>query len=173
MKKKFLLVLFVMFGSLIFAQTKVIKSNNGTAQFENKEMWINVVLVNDLKSTINAWNSVSENETPGIRATTKISLENSFIAPFIVYKINSEKISQIYYDCELIEIDGKTSEYKGSKLLFWKNKPQNTNLMYSVAQNYGWGFDETDPEGEYIIRIKIYTDKKQLTEFQLPFTFSK
>ena len=107
MKKKFLLILFVMFGSLIFAQTKVIKSNNGTAQFENKEMWINVVLVNDLKSTINAWNSVSENETPGIRATTKISLENSFIAPFIVYKINSEKIFQIYYDCELIEIDGK------------------------------------------------------------------
>lgn len=162
-----------MFGSLIFTQAKVIKSNNGMAQFESKDVWVNVILVNDLKSTINAWNSVPESEVPRIRSTTNVSLENNFIAPFIVYKINSEKISQIYYDCELIEIDGKTSEYKGSKLLFWKNKPQNKNFMYSVAQNCGWGFDETDPEGEYIIRIKIYTDKKQITEFQLPFTFSK
>ena len=171
MKKSFLLVLFVMFSSFIFAQTKIIKSDKGTAQFENKDVWINVVLVNDLKSTIAAWNSTSENDAPGIRSTAKISLENSFIAPFIVYKINSDKISAIYYDCELVKPDGTTSKYKGNQLVFWKHKPENKNLIYSVAQNYGWGLDETDSEGEYIIRIKVYNDTEQITEFQLAVTF--
>ena len=162
-----------MFSSFIFAQTKTIKSNKGMAQFESKDVWVNVILVNDLKSTIKAWDSVSESEAPGIHSTTKVSLENNFIAPFIVYKINSDKISSIYYDCELIKANGKVSLNKGNKLVFWKEKPENINLIYSVVQNYVWGLDETDPEGEYTIRIKIYTDKKQLTEFQLSFTYSK
>lgn len=65
-----------MICSFLFAQTKTVKSDKGNAQFENKDIWINVVLVNDLKSTINTWNSMTENEAPKIPLTTKTSLEN-------------------------------------------------------------------------------------------------
>ncbi len=173
MKKLFLSILLITICSFLFAQTKTIKSDKGQAKFENDDIWIGAVLVNDLKSTINEWNSIPENAAPKILSTTKASLDNNLIVPFIIYKLNTEEISSMYYDCELVKPDGSKSKSKGSKLVFWKSKPQNINLFYSVVQNCGWSLDETDPEGEYIIKIKAYSDKKEITEFQLSFTFTK
>ena len=66
MKKLFLSILLITICSFLFAQTKTIKSDKGQAKFENDDIWICAVLVNDLKSTVNEWNSIPENAAPKI-----------------------------------------------------------------------------------------------------------
>lgn len=169
----FILVLLSLFlASCVSLQDATI-STTGTVQFSDESIDVLVILVNDLKAAINNWNSVPENKAPITKSTQTVSLENNSIAPFIVYAIRNQSSYPIYYDCELVKPHNMHSKFKGEKLFLCKQQPKRGDLFYLASQNYGWSLDETDPDGEYTILIKIYTDKNIIREFRMNFTFRK
>lgn len=173
--KKFCLILVLVclsFVGCVSLQDATV-SNTGSAQFSDESIDVVVILVNDLKEAINNWNSVPENSAPLIKSTSTVSLENNSIAPFIIYKVNSQTTYPIYYDCELLKPNNTRSKFKGEKLSLCKQRPSNLNLFYLAPQNFVWALDETDPDGEYTMLIKIYTDKTLIQAFQMHFTFRK
>lgn len=174
MKKSVVSIILILLCYSVFAGSKVVKSDEtGKAQFDSKDISIVVLLVNDFEATLQNWNSTPTNEYPIIASTSKASLKNDTVVPFIVYKVNKLKTFPVYYDLELIEPDGTKARDSGYKLIFSEKKPPVPNALFPVAQNAGWKLDKTDDEGKYKIAIKVYTNKKVLAEFEMPFEFTK
>lgn len=146
------------------------KSTNGIASYSDKDIVISVILVNDMKKTLNDWNTLKEEEAPTIKSTCVVNKENNFIAPFIVYNVSGKVDYPIYFDCELIEVNGTKSDVVSTKMSFAKKDMKRKDLMFTTDDNFAIGFEESDPKGEYILRISVYSKNTVISVFDMTFT---
>lgn len=147
----------------------VVTSSNGVADFSADGLAGKIILVEDLASVIEQWKTLSENETPHVKAVTKMT--GNDIAPFIVFSLQKECQVPVYYDFELLASDGKTVLNSYYSLLFAQTRPPKASLLYTVKQAAGMRFEETDEKGLYYFRITVYSDSAVLSVVQLSFTY--
>lgn len=153
----------------------LVKSDTGAAEFSNTKIQIIPVLVNDLDKTINDWNTLKPEEMPKITSTSEVNIKkgNDIIAPFITFFVKGKCDFPLYYDCELIDPKGEKSDFNATKLNFASQEPSNKNYIYSVQQNCGWKFDNTDPVGKYLVKITVYSEKQVIAIFEMTFSLKK
>ena len=93
MKKKILTLFLFLLSINIFCQDEVLFSNNGYLNFQNQDYYLMVILVNDLKETLDIWNV--PNVTPRISQTTTVR-QNESISLFIIYSTSKDEINLTY-----------------------------------------------------------------------------
>ena len=151
----------------------LVKAEKGQAIFQNNDIWISAILVNDLQAALDQWRSLDVNEAPKLSPTTEVKPGKLDIAPFICFSCGNQLKYPVYWDCELIEPDSKAAPDKAEKLALISEKPQRPDLIYCSEKNCGWRFDATDPAGNYLIRITVYAENKVIAVLELPFTLKK
>lgn len=149
------------------------QSDNGTADFDNHNISIKVILVNDMQAMLHEWVNLKPEEAPNIISTSKVTMRENQIAPFIVFFLREQNEFPLYYDCELIYPDGTFSKNKGLRLSFLPNKPADLDYVYTANQPSGFAFDETDKAGTYTVRVSVYTDTQVIAVFENRFVLEK
>ena len=144
-------------------------SQNGLADFTSSGLQVNIILVDNLASSVEQWFSLAEEEVPHFSPVTKVSQND--IAPFIVFSINKDCQIPLYYDFELLASDGKTVLNSYCNLLFAQTRPPKASLLYTVEQAAGMRFEETDEKGLYYFRITVYSDSAVQGVALLSFTY--
>ena len=151
----------------------LVRAEKGQAIFQNNDIWISAILVNDLQAALDQWASLDVEEAPKLSPSTEVNPRNLDIAPFICFSCGNQLKYPVYWDCELIEPDSNASPNKAEKLVLISQKPQRSDLIYCSEKNCGWRFDDTDPAGNYIVRITLYSENKVIAVLELPFKLKK
>lgn len=148
----------------VFGQEDVLFSNNGYITFQNQELFILIVLVNDLQEAVNTWRI--PNTTPTIYETTMVKI-NEPISLFIIYGTENDSID-LTYNLRIREPNGAISEvkYDGLKIsdvVISKRTLYPANVMPTIV------FDENEEIGIYYFIIQVFDENELIKTFILEF----
>ena len=165
-KKRKLCIFLIMFllSLKVFGQEDVLFSNNGYITFQNQELFILIVLVNDLQEAVNTWRI--PNTTPTIYETTMVKI-NEPISLFIIYGTENDSID-LTYNLRIREPNGAISEvkYDGLKIsdvVISKRTLYPANVMPTIV------FDENEEIGIYYFIIQVFDENELIKTFILEF----
>ena len=86
-----------------------------------------------------------------------------------MYHCKNQQEFPVYFDVELINPDGSISPEKGIKIPLVEEKPDYPDLFYAASKTYCWIFDKDYKNGNYTMRITIYSATKVIVVFEMGF----
>jgi hypothetical protein len=164
MKKVLFFIIISLISINIFPQEKELFSDKGHIYFQDQEYYLMIILVNDLRASLDIWNV--PNVTPKIDPTTATKI-NEPISLLIIYAVNKDDINLIY-NLRIRNPNGTISGEDYNDFII-SNRVRNKKIMYTAAQLPTIIFDEKDERGKYYFIIEIFDYNKLLKTFVLEF----
>lgn len=134
-----------------------------------KAFLISSILVKDLDSFIDEWNTPVDH-TPYIPSTSEVSKSKDKEVSFVVlYSFNEHEDYPVYIDIDSCDSKGDVQHFKNMLLI--ESKPASN--LYSLGPIMKIIFEDTDPLGEYTIRLTVHTENTVLSVSDLTYKLKK